>query len=234
MTKVIKISINHKRELCLSSRNSKNPKIKEHYKLLTKVIKEAKILQYKKQISNSYNKTRTIWNVVKSETRKKRGTEEISSLNINGTLIQNQQTIAKSFYDYFLTTTEKLMGATQIDTMSKSKKGAPLLYILCNCKYPHPNIKFGYTSPEELEEIIKSLKTKNAYGYDEISVKILKWSDPFISSPLTYIFNKSLELGFFPSRLQYSTVVPIFKAGDKFNMSNFRPISVLISFSKIF
>jgi hypothetical protein len=41
--------------------------------------------------------------------------------------------------------------------------------------------------------MIKSLKTTNAQGYDEISVKILKWSAPFISSPLTYICNKSLE-----------------------------------------
>jgi hypothetical protein len=52
MTKGIKVSISHKRELYLSSRNSKNPKSKERYKsyckLLTKVIKEAKTLQCKK------------------------------------------------------------------------------------------------------------------------------------------------------------------------------------------
>jgi hypothetical protein len=76
MTKGIKIPINHKREFYLSSRNNKNPKSKEHYKLycklLTKVIKEAKILQYKKQISTSYNKTRTIWNIVKSRTGNKK------------------------------------------------------------------------------------------------------------------------------------------------------------------
>ena len=123
MTKGIKISINHKREIQLSSGKSKNPKSKGHYKLycklLTKVIKEAKILQYKKQISASYYKTRTIWNIVKSETGKKIGTEEISSLNINGKLIQNQQTIADSFNEYFSTTAEKLIGANQIDIMSQ-------------------------------------------------------------------------------------------------------------------
>jgi hypothetical protein len=79
------------------------------------------------------------------------------------------------------------MGANQIDTMSKSKKGVPLHYIFRDCRYPYPNIKFGFTSPKEIENIIESLKTKNAYGYDEISVKILKWSAPFISSPLTYL-----------------------------------------------
>jgi len=63
MSKGIKISITHKRELYLSNKNSKNPKLKEHYKLycklLSKVIKDTKILQYKKQILTSYNKART-------------------------------------------------------------------------------------------------------------------------------------------------------------------------------
>ena len=105
-------------------------------------------------------------------------------------------------------------------------------YILQNCRYPFPNIKFRYKSTEETEKIIKSLKTTNSHGYNDISIKILKWSPPFISTPLTHIFNKSLEMGYFPSRLKYSTVMPIFKTGDI--MSNFRPISLLISFYKIF
>jgi hypothetical protein len=109
-----------------------------------------------------------------------------------------------------------------------------LHHIRQNCRYPYPNIKFKYTSTKELEKIIKSIRTKNAHGYNEISVNILKWSAPFISSPLTYIFNKSLELGSFPSRLKYSTVIPVFKAGDRLKMSNFKPISLLICFSKIF
>ena len=104
MSKGIKISITHKRELYLISRNSENPKRKEHYKLycklLLKVIKEAKVQQHKKQILTSYNKART-WKIVKFETGKKRGKEAISLLNIKGTLIQNQQTIANSFNDYF-------------------------------------------------------------------------------------------------------------------------------------
>ena len=43
----------------------------------------------------------------------------------------------------------------------------------------------------EINKIIKSLTTKNSYGYDEIPRKIVKLSAPFIISPLTYICNKS-------------------------------------------
>jgi hypothetical protein len=129
MTKGIKISISHKRELYLIIRNSKNPKPKQYYKLycklLLKVIKEAKILHYNKQILTSHNKTRTISNIVKSETGKKLRKEELSLLNINGKPIQNQQIIANSFNDYFLKTAEKLMGANLIGEMSQLKNGTP-------------------------------------------------------------------------------------------------------------
>jgi hypothetical protein len=74
---------------------------------------------------------------------------------------------------------------------------------------------------------------KNSYGFDEISVKILKIISPFILSPLTHIFNKALSSGVFPGRLKCSIVKPIYKHGDKLNMSNYRPISILMSFSKV-
>jgi hypothetical protein len=55
-----------------------------------------------------------------------------------------------------------------------------------------------------------------------------------VNSPLTYIWNKSLSSSIFPTRLNFSVVKPAFKNGDKFNISNYRPISLLTAFSKVF
>jgi hypothetical protein len=100
-------------------------------------------------------------------------------------------------------------------------------------KRPFPSITFNYTSTKEIEEIIKSLKTKHSHGYDEIPTKILKLSASFISYPLTYMCNKQLSSGMFQTRLKFSVVKPTFKNGDKFNISNYRPISLLTVFSKV-
>jgi Notch-like protein len=88
-------------------------------------------------------------------------------------------------------------------------------------------------STHEIEKIIKSLKCKNTVGYDEISAHILKLSRPYIISPLTYIFNAVLNTGTFPDRLKYAIIKPIFKKGDDQHITNYKPISLLTSFSKV-
>jgi len=75
------------------------------------------------------------------------------------------------------------------------------------------------TTMKEIEQIVKSLKTKNSYGYNKISTKILKISSPFIRSPLNYICNKILFWAVFPGRLKYAVIKPLHKNGDRRNVS---------------
>jgi hypothetical protein len=79
-------------------------------------------------------------------------------------------------------------------------------------------MKIKYTTPKETEKVIKLLKSKSSHGYDRIPTKILKVSTPFITFPLTYICNKSLSLGIFPSRLKFSEMKPLHKKGDRMDI----------------
>ena len=96
------------------------------------------------------------------------------------------------------------------------------------------SINWKFAKTNEINKIIKSLRTKNSYGYDEIPIKILKLSALFIISPLTSICNKSLSSGVFPERLKYAIIKPVYNKGDKLLTTNYRPISLLTSLSKVF
>jgi hypothetical protein len=92
---------------------------------------------------------------------------------------------------------------------------------------------FKFFSTHEITTIIKSLKAKNSFGYDEVSTKVLKISANYICSPITHICNKTISSGIFPERLKYSIIKPLYKKGGKTYPSNYRPISLLTSFSKV-
>jgi hypothetical protein len=65
----------------------------------------------------------------------------------------------------------------------------PINYLFKYYSKPFANINWPYASTYEIGKIIKSLKSKNTSGYDEISNRIIKLSSPFITSPLTHICN---------------------------------------------
>ena len=48
------------------------------------------------------------------------------------------------------------------------------------------------------------------------------------------IFNRSLQVGYFPQSWKSSHVIPVFKSGDRSNIENYRPISILPAVSKVF
>jgi hypothetical protein len=97
-----------------------------------------------------------------------------------------------------------------------------------------PCIKYKYSTHLEIEKIIFNLKNSSASGYDGIFSKILKSCVKTISSLLAHIFKSSLAKGIFPSRLKCSITKPVHKKGNKDCILNYRPISLLPSFSKIF
>ena len=85
----------------------------------------------------------------------------------------------------------------------------------------------------DIRTVISSLKNSSP-GFDGIPSFVANQCIDYFIEPLTYIINMSFMEGVFPSELKLAKVIPIFKSGDSTKMSNYRPISILSFFSKIF
>ena len=85
----------------------------------------------------------------------------------------------------------------------------------------------------EILNVIAQLKN-SAAGHDSLPGSIMKQCEDKYIVPLTHIINLSITKGYFPEEFKLAKVLPIFKSGDEQNIQNYRPISIVSFFSKIF
>ena len=88
-----------------------------------------------------------------------------------------------------------------------------------------------YVTVYDTVKAISVLKNMKVY-VDEIPVKIIKENKNLLAEPLSKLFNDSIKDGVFPTRFKLAKIIPIHISGNKTNISNYRPISILSVFSK--
>ena len=83
---------------------------------------------------------------------------------------------------------------------------------LSNVTMVNDSMLIPYITEAEVVSVIKSLKNSSA-GYDVVPASIAKLLINSYIKPLTYLINKSIVKGIFPSELKVAKVIPIFKSG---------------------
>lgn len=86
---------------------------------------------------------------------------------------------------------------------------------------------------DDIISTINALKNKSANN-DDIPATIIKRNTDILAPILLKLINASFRNGYFPDNLKIARLVPIHKAGDPTLPSNYRPISILPTISKIF
>ena len=81
----------------------------------------------------------------------------------------------------------------------------------------------------DILNVIRKLDPNKAHGHDQISIRIVQ-----ICKPLHLVFSSCIKSGIFPTEWKMANVVPIHKRDDKQNVKNYRPVSLLPIFRKIF
>ena len=223
--------IKHRDRLLRKLRKSHSKATEELYKKFrNRVVSEnrkSKIKYYESYFQSNKSNIKSLWKGIKSiiNTKARNTTQSISQLVVNGITHQDPQKMANVFNNFFVN-----VSALVCSEIPRSKK-SPIDYLGCrnpNSIYLNPIIH------TEIDDIISLLQNGKSTGPFSIPVKLLKVLKPYISQPLANIFNQSIILGIFPDKLKYAKVIPIHKKGSPTDPSNYRPISLLSIFSKIF
>ena len=145
----------------------------------------------------------------------------------NGEKTSNPQIIADGFCKYF-----SEVGQNFANAIPKPKK--PYTSYL---NHSNQNSFFmAPTDPDEVDKIISSLQPKKSSGLDNISTHFIKQTKLELKMPLSILFkiiNKSLVNGLVPNNMKIAKVIPLYKGKNTEQCTNYRPISLLPSFSKI-
>ena len=86
----------------------------------------------------------------------------------------------------------------------------------------------------EVNDLINILNPSKSAGPNSIPIKLLRIIGHSISPLLALLVNQSFQSGIFPDKLKIAKVISLFKKGNLELPSNYRPISLLPVFSKIF
>ena len=204
------------------------PNLFSQYKVIrndvTKLKRDNKIKHYKNFFEVNKKKTSAIWKGIRSlVTMKSSNLNVITIIDKNGSLVTDPIIIANSFNEYFAN-----VGPSIENKISVSR------YIYSDyLKDVGINHSF-YLKPamyDEVAEIIQSLDINKSLGPNSLPIYIF---EDFLSTCLLKIANLSFRTGIFPDLCKIAKVIPIFKKDDHLLCQNYRPISLLPIYSKMF
>ena len=199
-------------------------KYKQYRNKLTSIIKTSKQMYFSRKFEHSRGNMSATWKNINDVLGRTKQINLNHKYRKDDCIYENPDDIVNGFNDYFVNVGQEQ--ASKIPDGTKHFKD--FLGERCNA-----SLFLNPTDEEEIFRIVNSLKNKKSYGSDEISNNLLKLIIPYIINPLVHIFNISLLTGVFPSDMKIAKVIPIYKKDDSTLLSNYRPVSILSSFSKI-
>lgn len=215
--KLYKLSIAYPTEINKQTYKAYNNK-------LTAIKRKAERDHYSDELEVNKSDMRKSWKIMKSIIGKQDKTiKKVSYFLINNKKIDNEIRIANEFNNYFVSVGPTLASNIEITHVN------PLEHVNNNLQ----SIVMPHIDKCEVILVIQSINNSSP-GWDGIPAKVAKQVTMHYVSPLTHLINRSFTDGVCPDELKLAKVIPIYKAGSTMELSNYRPISVLNFFSKIF
>ena len=231
ITKGLIISMNKQRKLYQNMLVEKSDQSKQKYTTYRNKLKgllraskrkylHDKCFEYKQNSKKLWELTNRI---IGKENNKM---HSIDSIRCSGILRSDPYNITTTFNDFFSTIGENY--ASKHHCTQKESND-----LLQNIVQNTHSLFLEPCTIEEVKRVIMNLPQKTSSGYDNISNILLKKLSASLLSPLNIIFNKSLSEGKFPETMKKADIVPLYKSKDEHECTNYRPISLLPTLSKL-
>lgn len=208
------------------SRSSIHKILYSYYNKTIKInISELKNKHWNTFLASLDKGSKPFWNLCRVMKKKK---TKMPALNFNGTLISNNKEKAIKLAEYFVNQNSLTSNFSDITTKNIVQHS---IYSLS----PLPSGQIPNISLSDIISVSKNLKIRKAPGIDHIPNIVLKNLSKSNYKFLCAIFNKCLELGYFPEKWKIALVTCIPKPGkDKSKVESYRPISLLNTIGKLF
>ena len=213
--------------------NTEHSKIehKNYKNWLKNIIRNSKNNYLRNFFKENIKNSKQTWNKINQILGKsKKAKAECSELiKEQGGITNDKLEIASQFNSFFTQVGSKLSDKLKIDKDSQNTYFTNLKNKYSNT----PTFKFKPLTLNDIADLTKSLKSKKSAGPDNIPGTISKICISIIPEVFQNLLNSSLETGQIHPRLKCADVITLHKKGAKNDTNNYRPISLLNSFSKI-
>ena len=187
------------------------------------ILRTSKNIFYQNLFKANSNSTKKTWDLINRITSRNCQRYSLRKLIYNSAEFSDDDGIAQAFYEYFVNIGKNL---------SDNLEGNDINPINSVTIDPF-SIFLAPVTIGECSDIVRNLKL-TVQGRDVLPVNLLIKFRVYLIPTLIKIINKSLSNGKFPAMLKNATVIPVFKCGDNSQPVNYRPITLLPTFSEIF
>ena len=201
-------------------------KFKAYRRCLKHVIKTQKNNYLRGKVLEHVGDSKKTWEVI-NEIRGISKKSIKSQFKIDGVRITERRVIANKFNQYFVSIASKMNeevdGNTKIEPLPKFTDFMP--------KQNAKSIFMYECTEEEISKIISELQNGKA---SDFPIHVIKKLSHILSPVLNHHFNHLMTIGKFPTILKVGKISPIYKKDDEELLQNYRPVSTLPIFGKIF
>ena len=233
----VKAMLRRKFNKCPSNSNWAIYKSQRNF--VTRLKKKSLQVYFDEKCNDNKASNQTFWNTVRPYISDKGSGDSHTILKLDDQLVSDQTEVCGAFNDYFINvavdSSEDSVVQSPLTTVNEAiskYKDHPSIKLINENQYPK-SFKFKTVTSSQILSTMRKINPKKACGYDEIPGKLIKHGAEVLSTSLTPIFNNCIRISVFPDSFKKAEVRPIHKKDDIMSIKNYRPVSILSSYSKV-